>query len=242
VVVVVSAMVVVVGPAGSAGAAGEPGTFHPVAPARLLDTRIGLGAAKAAVPSHGTVTFLVAGRGGVPATGASAVALNMTVTGPQAGGYLTVWPHGAARPNASVLNFATAHTVANSATVLLPGNGRLDVYNGSAGSVQAIADVSGYVAAGTVTAGGGLVPLPPARVLDTRSGTGGTVGPVAAGGTVRLHAAGAGGVPPAGVSAVLLNLNVPAPASSGYLVAWDGGPVVPDTSNLNFARSWTVAN
>src|SRR5262249_18733961 len=140
------------------------------------------------------------------------------------------------------LNFVAGQTVANSATVLLPGNGRLDVYNGSGGSVQVIVDVSGYVAAGAATAAGGVVPLPPARVLDTRSRTGGTVGPVAAGRSVLLPVAGAGGVPASGASAVVLNLTVTAPTSPGYLVGWDGGSVIPDTSNLNYVAGQTVAN
>src|SRR5262249_18847788 len=156
-VAVVSVMVVG-GSASPAGAAVGPGTFHPVAPAPVLGNPSRLGVASGAVPGGGTISFLVAGRGGVPATGVGAVALNVTVTGAKAGGYLTVWPHGVTRPNASVLNFVAGQTVANSATVLLPGNGRLDVYNGSGGSVQVIVDVSGYVAAGAATAAGGLVP------------------------------------------------------------------------------------
>src|SRR5215470_11412390 len=225
-VAAVASVMVVSGPASPAGAVGEAGTFHPVAPARLLDTRIGLGAVAGAVPGRGVVSFVVAGRGGVPASGVGAVALNVTVTGAKLGGYLTVWPDRVVRPNASVLNFVAGQTVANSAMVLLPDNGVLDVYNGSAGSVQVIADVSGYVTAGAATAGGGLMPLPPVRVLDTRFGTGGTVGPVVAGGSVLLRVAGAGGVPPSGASAVVVNLTVTAPTSSGYLVGWDGGSVV----------------
>ncbi|MCA1684192.1 MAG: fibronectin type III domain-containing protein, partial [Actinobacteria bacterium] len=68
--------------------------YHPLAPARLLDTRLGLGAVPGKVASGGTLDLGVAGQGGVPATGVSAVVLNVTVHDPLAGGYLTAWPTG----------------------------------------------------------------------------------------------------------------------------------------------------
>ena len=54
----------------------------------------------------------VTGLGGVPAVGVSAVALNVTVAGPTAAGYITVWPSGAQRQETSNLNFqaGTAHS------------------------------------------------------------------------------------------------------------------------------------
>ena len=60
-----------------------PGALHPLTPTRLLDTRNGTGAtAAAAVRAAANSPCTVAGHGGVPATGASAVVLNVTVTGP----------------------------------------------------------------------------------------------------------------------------------------------------------------
>ena len=77
----------------------------PAHPTRLLDTRTATGVSTAApVAANGTVNLAVAGRGGVPATGASAVVVNVTVTLPTSAGYITVWGDGA-RPNASNLNF-----------------------------------------------------------------------------------------------------------------------------------------
>ena len=59
------------------------GRFFPVNPSRILDTRSGLGAESAA-PLQGGVSKVVhvAGLGGVAATGAQSVALNVTVTEP----------------------------------------------------------------------------------------------------------------------------------------------------------------
>jgi len=57
---------------------------------RVLDTAAGNGAPKTPVPAHGTVSVQVTGRGGVPASGAGAVVLNVTVASPTEAGYLTV--------------------------------------------------------------------------------------------------------------------------------------------------------
>ncbi len=62
----------------------QPGGFTAVTPARILDTRTGLGAPAAKVAGGQTVELQVTGRGGIPAGGVSAVALNVTVTEPPA--------------------------------------------------------------------------------------------------------------------------------------------------------------
>lgn len=77
--------------------------------------------------------------------------------------------------------------------------------------------------------------LAPARVLDTRSGTGHR-GRLAGGAVLSLPVAGRGGVP-AGASAVVLNLTVTAPAAPGYVSAGTG-----NGSNLNFSAGQTVSN
>ncbi len=60
----------------------DPGAVAPLAPARLLDTRSGVGAPAARVVGPAVVRLTVAGRGGVPATGASAALLNVTAVSP----------------------------------------------------------------------------------------------------------------------------------------------------------------
>src|SRR5665647_1569541 len=93
----------VVLPAGSASAevVSTPGGFTSLAPFRLLDTRDGTGVPQGAVPSGGTVHLQVTGRGGVPASGVSAVALNVTVTAPAKPGHLSVFADGTSRPGTS---------------------------------------------------------------------------------------------------------------------------------------------
>ena len=95
-----------------------------VVPARLLDTR-----ASGASPGDGSTTRVpVAGRAGVPAD-ATAVALNVTATDTTAPGFVTVWPAGLPRPEASNLNVERpGQTVPNLVIVPLGDGGAVDVF------------------------------------------------------------------------------------------------------------------
>jgi hypothetical protein len=90
----------------------------------------------------GSLSVQVTG-GGVPASGVSAVVLNVTVTNTTAASYLTVWPDPTARPNASDLNWVAGETVPNLVVVELGSDGAVDIYNYS-GSTDVIVDVEGY--------------------------------------------------------------------------------------------------
>jgi hypothetical protein len=127
--------------------AGDPvgaGTLGALAPVRLLDTRTTIGGAAVAVPAFATRTLSVRGRGGVPLAGTGAVILNVTVAGPTGTGFLTVYGT-AAKPNVSNLNFTKGQTVPNLVVTQVSATGTVTFYNGSNGSVQILADVSGYV-------------------------------------------------------------------------------------------------
>ncbi len=88
---------------------------------------------------------------------------------------------------------------------------------------------------------GRFVPVAPTRLLDTRDGTGGTVGPIAAGGTFTLRVT--GGVVPAAATAVALNLTITQSQGPGFLTAWPAGNTQPQTSSVNVVRANdTVAN
>ncbi len=224
-------------------------TFHGQTPARLLDTRPGATTIDgtwsgiAAVSAGGQVDLPIAGRGGVPATGVGAVALNVTVTGPAAAGYLTVWPTGAARPTASNLNFVAGQTVPNMVIVQLGTSGRASIFNGATGgSVHVIVDVLGWFPTGSSFTG-----LTPARLLDTRAGAPtidsaySGAGMRTGGSTTALPVRGRGGVP-ADAAAVALNVTATNPAASGYLTVYPTGAARPTASNLNFVAGATVPN
>jgi hypothetical protein len=57
-------------------------------------------------------------------------------------------------------------------------------------------------------------PLDPARILDTRDGTGGILGPIGPGTSVDVQVTGRGGVPASGVSAVAVNVTATQPTAS----------------------------
>jgi hypothetical protein len=191
----------------------------------------------------GTVDLQVAGRGGVPASGAAAVALNLAVTNTTSTSFLTVFPTGQPRPLAANLNPAPGDTVSNRVLAKLGSGGRVSVYN-SAGDADLVVDVNGWFGddAPTLLATDAYTPLDPARILDTRTGTGGITGPLPADATVDVQATGRGGVPAAGVGAVVLNVTVVAPAGPGFVTLFPAGVPRPLTSDLNHAEGETRAN
>jgi hypothetical protein len=239
---VAAGVAIVVHDSPASAASSAPGSFTSVTPQRVLDTRNGTGVPLAgAIDPHGTVVLQVDGRGGVPVSGVSAAVLHVTVTRPSSFGWIAVWG-GGARPNTSSLNFDTGKTVANLVTTPVASNGTVSLYNGSAGTVQLIADISGYYVDGTPQAAGMFSSVTPDRLLDTRDGTGvPAAGAVAAHGAVVLQVDGRGGVPATGVSAVVLNVAATQPSSYGWVAVWGGG-ARPNVSNLNFDARKTVAN
>ena len=119
-------------PATSAGFTGQN-------PTRVLDTRYGIGAPRAKLGPGRTLTLTVPG---LPA-GTTAVAINVTVTNPTAGSYLSVYPGHGSRPTASNLNFTAGQTIPNLVLVPLGPGGTVTFYN-SVGTVNVIADLVGY--------------------------------------------------------------------------------------------------
>ncbi|MFJ9737707.1 N-acetylmuramoyl-L-alanine amidase, partial [Streptomyces sp. NPDC101166] len=162
------------------------GTLVPVAPTRIMDTRSGTGVPRAKVGPGGTVGLQVAGTDGVPASGVTAVVMNVTATAATASSFVTVHPDGVTRPSASNLNFTAGETIPNLVVVPVV-DGKVDFYN-RYGSVDLIADLTGYFTSDG--SGSRLTSLTPTRIMDTRSGTGVPRAKVGPGGTVGLQVAG----------------------------------------------------
>ncbi len=213
-------------------------TYHPLSPARLLDTRTGVGAPSARLGPKGSVDLKVTGVGGVPAAGVTSVVLNVTATnasGPQS--FLTVWPKGTTRPLASNLNFTAGVPVPNLVTARVGDGGTVSIFN-DLGTVDVVADVQGWYTNAADAVGSSYVPVNPARVLDTRAGS-----PVGAGAFIQLQVAGAGGVPATGARAVVLNMTVDrASGPESFLAVWPSGTPRPVASNLNFASGPATTN
>jgi len=120
--------------------------FYTLSPCRVLDTRQAAGSSGGpALTSGGTRTFPVGGLCGVPAD-AVAVAANVTVVNPAAGGFVQLYPAGGPAPATSTVNFTTGRVRANNAILSLGPGGQataLAVLAGS-GTVDLVVDVTGY--------------------------------------------------------------------------------------------------
>ncbi|WP_179266217.1 DUF1565 domain-containing protein [Asanoa hainanensis] len=120
-------------------APGVADTYVPVSPRRIKDTRTnstGIGPGQ-------TIEVAVPDDCQDRECGATALVANLTVTGAQSAGYLTVYPSGQPRPTASVINFGKNQTIANLVTVGLHSNS-FTVFNSSAGTVHVVVDQAGF--------------------------------------------------------------------------------------------------
>ncbi|MCW2523749.1 MAG: hypothetical protein JWO63_2084, partial [Frankiales bacterium] len=129
---------------GTPTTAGNYGTF---APSRLLDTRRGIGAPIAPVGNGQSLSLTVAGRGGVPATGVGAVALNVTATGSAGGGYITAYASGSALPKTSSINYVAGQSVPALVIAPVGADGKVNL-RVSGAAVHLVADVQGYFLSG----------------------------------------------------------------------------------------------
>ncbi|MEZ5296368.1 MAG: hypothetical protein R2697_08900 [Ilumatobacteraceae bacterium] len=187
--------------------------FSPRTPARLLDTRT------TGTPTAGrTIELQVTGTAGVP-NGATAAAINLTATNPQAAGHLTAYNCGT-RPTASTLNYAAGTTIANASIIPLSSSGKICIH--TLATTDIVADITGWFPAGS-----DFSPRTPARLLDTR-----TTGTPTAGRTIELQVTGTAGVPN-GATAAAINLtatNPKQPDTSPPTTAAPDPPPPPSTT------------
>ncbi len=192
-----------------------------VTPTRVVDTRAAGGSGP--IGAGGRLVVPVAGLGGVPATGAGAVVVNLTATGATAPTFLTAWSGAGDRPLASNLNPVPGRTSANLAVVPLAADGSITVAN-HVGRVDAVVDVLGWLPAGAP----GVTVGVPERVLDTR-----TTRPVTAGAQVAVPVPAAA----AGATALLVDLTLTEATAATYL-----GVAGTVTSAVNTVPGRTSAN
>jgi hypothetical protein len=234
-----------ISPAAAQTSPNAGGEFTPVNPFRVFDSRPGatnVGGFVGPLRGQQATTAQVAGvpGSGIPASGVLAVAMNVTVAGPTASAYLTVWPAGAPAPTASNLNFGPGDVLPNLVVSAVGTGGRVGLFT-NAGSTHVIIDVVGWYASSAVTQRGArLVPLSPTRILDTRIGLG--AGPLGAGGTFGLRIRGNGGVPSNNVSGVILNVTATGPTAHTFVTVYPDDIGRPWASNLNLTPGMTRPN
>ena len=102
--------------------------FVPMEPTRVFDTRTGLGGTIGPVTNGQTFSVLIAGVSDgtitVPAEAVAAV-INVTYVGANGPGYITLYPSGGTRPNASNLNKVGAGPVPNLVSVKIGAFGEI---------------------------------------------------------------------------------------------------------------------
>ncbi|MGB8861583.1 MAG: hypothetical protein WCC60_20170 [Ilumatobacteraceae bacterium] len=209
--------------------------YTSVAPTRLLDTRNGIGDKAGRYQIGDDRSLKVAGVAGVPAD-AQSVVLNVTSAAPTGVGYVTVYPDGQARPNASNLNVNPGQTRPNLVVVKVGAAGKIRLAALET-DTDLIVDVFGYYGVG----GGVTTAIDPVRVVDTRAGLGSEKRAFGPGETRQVRVAGVGGVP-ANARSVMLNVAAVDPSSWGWLTVWPSNLKRPDASNLNWPGGGNVPN
>lgn len=242
--------------------------FHPVEPARVLDTRTGVGIANGPVRAgdgsfdHTTADlrlderrnheFQVTGVGGVPDEGVTAVLLNVTAVAPDAGGFISVGPRPSGTgnlfddqnsygtwPSASNLNLVPGTVTPNLVLARVGAGGKVRLYVYGT-DVHVLADVAGWFGhTPDSVADDGFVMVDPRRVLDTRGGVGTAGGgSFSANETRTLRIDGL----PDDATAVVLNTTAVAPQGDGFVTVWPTGSAQPNASNLNTTAGVTRPN
>lgn len=201
--------------------------ISPLTPARILDTREGVGAPVGKVSSGSPLELQVTGVGGVPDDNVEAVVLNLTSARPTTDGWITAWPSGETKPLVANLSYIAGDLIPNMVMCKVGEGGKVNL-EASSGSLDLIADVVGCFTAD----GAMLSPVAPSRLLDTREGNGAPQVPVGAGGEVELQVAGRGGVP-AEAKAVVLNVTGIRPTARTFLTIYPTGESRPLAASLN---------
>ncbi len=161
--------------------------------------------------------------------------LNVTAVSPTAETHLTIWPTGAARPQASSLNLPAGDTRANLVAAALGADGTVSVFN-NAGSTNVIVDVVGY----HTVDGDDLVPTDPTRILDSRQPVESPT-PWSARESRTVPVRGVAGVPD-DATGVFLNVTAVGPSAATHLTVWPTGSDRPQASSLNLGAGQTRPN
>lgn len=217
--------------------------FTALAPARLFDSRANgetvddFSEKTGPLTAPSTFQLEVVNRGGVPATGVRAVALNLTATQSASAGFVTVWPCNASQPTPTSISTQAGVNVANLVVVGLQG-GELCIR--STVPTQFIVDVVGYFSTSSVLG----IPAP-VRISDSRP-AGTTIdnqskayGAVSAGGTKKIEVITRGPNAPTVSRSVVVSVSVYSAAATGYLTVWPCGQAKPLASNINMAAGVT---
>jgi hypothetical protein len=147
------------------GSADKDLVFTPVAPCRILDTRL-MGAGGTPILAGATNNYVAGSVANFTAIGGSAtdcglqaaglnvaaIAVNFVAVSPSAAGYITVFPYNGVQPTASTVNYTAGAVVANSAIIKVSQASLTAMSIFSLATTHVVADVTGYYSRPVATA------------------------------------------------------------------------------------------
>lgn len=173
-----------------------------------------------------------------------ALAVNVTALNAKKVGYLQAYAGDAGPSPTSALNLVPGKVVANMAIIQASYDAQakvpaITIRNHSSGTVDVLVDVVGYYDQGSAT-GLHYRAISPVRIVDTRTGVGGTKGAMGAKTTYPFVATSA--VADSDTFALVANTTAVRPSAYTWLTVWDGTTPVPKISNINPSAGDVVAN
>ncbi len=234
-----------------------PGPYTAITPFRVCDTR---------PPGHGITdnqcdfgtapigpigqkqsrAVTIEGEGVVPASGVTAVVVNLTAIAPTEGTYVTLYPAGGTLTSTSNVNPQAGKVVANLVEVGVGTGGKIEVYN-ALGTINIALDIEGYVTSGSP---GYFHAASPTRICDTRSSgvaanqcnTHGH-SPINTTTPLNFNISSGGVIPTTGTTAVVFNLTAISPTAPTVLTVAPGDiSAKPTVSNVNLNPGTAVPN
>ncbi len=252
----------------------SPADYVPVSPMRLADTRCGStnkpsyctsenlppqNSTLNTIGASSSINVTVTGVDSIPASGTTAVALNVTLIDPTSkGGYLAVYPASSSGgiPTISNINWSVAGAnIPNLVMVEVGQNDQVTIYNGSGGSVNVAVDIEGYYST-TASTASTYNPVSPIRLADTRCSLipkpsfctssyipsqNASLKTLASQAQENVVVAGIAGIP-SDASAVVLNVTMANTTAAGFLTVWPTGKARATVSNLNWEAGKDIAN
>jgi SpoIID/LytB domain protein len=206
--------------------------FQPITAVRLVDTH-----SVAGLLAAGSVLHVSArGIGRAPGN-ATAVALTVHATDVALDAVVTVFSCSAAVPRVSSLNAVMGAHVTNHVEVALSASGEVCIYVSN--PMEIVVDLSGWFGSGATTEFHSIAPI---RVVDTRTGLGGRIGPVSATAAQAFTLAGVGGLPAASaLKAPFANVTVAAPPTTGYVMVYACQASLPATSMVRYVAGLSAS-
>ncbi|MGI8679919.1 MAG: hypothetical protein ACR2LX_14800 [Jatrophihabitans sp.] len=204
-----------------------------VTPTRIVDTRVANPLNPGPLVGNNTSYVLDLTKTDVPLNEAAYV-FNVTGVQPSRTGNLRISAAcgNPSPPTTSIVNYQPQKDVANDLVVSNLGSAgqlcnKFTVYSDTA-SANVVIDLQGYFSSTTGFAG-----VSPARIVDTRTGTGGDAGAIPANTSKTFQVTGAGNIP-SGTTSVAINVTASQPSGVGNLRVYPADNPVPTSSNVNY--------